>query len=103
MILAALFLLASADSVQANATLAMVEPDPKAMTQRQIREHNAKVPRGHPFYIRCQKSEEIGSLVKRLYSCRTNRQWREAEDKGNQDVRDTADKMASKAWETSTQ
>lgn len=101
MILAAIALMASSGAGQTGTIALVVEPDPKAMSQRQIREHNATLPRDHAFYIRCEKSEEIGSLVKRLYSCRTNRQWREAQDKGNQEVRDIGDKMASKGWETS--
>jgi hypothetical protein len=80
---------------------AVLEPDPKAMSQKQIRAFNAKLAKGHPYYIVCRKSAAIGSLVKRDYSCRTNAQWQKAEEIGNQDVRDTMDKMQSKSWNTS--
>ena len=79
----------------------IVEPDPKAMSQKQIRAFNAKLDRGHPLYIKCVKSEPIGSLVKRNFSCRTNAQWQKAEEIGNQDVRDTMEEMQSKSWNTS--
>lgn len=78
----------------------LVEPDPKAMTAKQIREFNATVPRSHPFYIRCVSSLETGSLVKKTYSCRTNRQWAIAHDQGNQNAREIQDAMASKFWST---
>jgi hypothetical protein len=80
---------------------AVLEPDPKAMSQKEIRAFNARLAKTHPFYIKCVKSEAIGSLVKRNYSCRTNAQWQKSEEIGNQDVRDTMDKMQSKSWNTS--
>jgi len=95
-VIEALLLLVASDAapqLAANVT----EPNPKAMSQKEIRAFNAQLSRDHPFYIRCVRQEEVGSLVKRTYSCRTNDQWREAQDKGNQEVRDLADKMASKA------
>ena len=79
----------------------MSEPDPKKMSQSQIRAHNAKLPRDHPYYIRCVKREDIGSLVKRNFSCRTNQQWAAADDSANAEARAIADEMASKAWRTS--
>jgi predicted component of type VI protein secretion system len=79
----------------------MTEPDPKKMSQAEIRAHNSKLPRDHPYYIRCVKREDIGSLVKRNFSCRTNRQWAAAEDSANTEARAIADEMASKSWRTS--
>lgn len=79
----------------------MAEPDPKKMSQAEIRAHNAKLPRDHPYYIRCVKREDIGSLVKRNFSCRTNRQWAATEDSANAEARAIADDMASKSWATS--
>ena len=75
----------------------MPEPDPKKMSQAQIRAHNAKVPRDHPWYIRCVRREEIGSLVNRNFSCRTNQQWNMADEAGNRESREIADTMRSKA------
>lgn len=77
------------------------EPNPKKMSQAEIRAHNAKLPRDHPYYIRCVKREDIGSLVKRNFSCRTNQQWAATENAANEEARAIADEMASKAWVTS--
>ena len=78
----------------------MAEPDPKEMSQSEIRAHNAKLPRDHPYYIRCVKREDIGSLVKRNFSCRTNQQWATSEESANAEARAIADAMASKSWAT---
>ncbi len=80
---------------------AVSEPNPKTMTQKEIRAFNAALPKGHPFYIRCKSSPEIGSLVKKIYSCRTNAQWQKSEEIGNQNARDTYEEMTSKSWNTS--
>lgn len=77
------------------------EPNPKKMSQSAIRAHNAELPRDHPYYIRCVKSEETGSLVKRNFSCRTNQQWTAAENAANDEARAIADEMSSKGWRTS--
>jgi hypothetical protein len=95
----ALLLLGTEGAVQANQAI-LNEPNPKGMSQKEIREFNAKLPRGHPFYIRCVKSDETGSIVKKLYSCRTNRQWARDDTTGNQNARDTMDAMTSKFWNT---
>ena len=67
------------------------EPNPKAMSYAEIRAFNGKLPRSHPFYIRCVKSEAIGSLIKRNVSCRTNEQWDKADKIGNDDAREMID------------
>lgn len=96
--LTALFLILAADAGTATgAEQPLVEPNPKTMSQREIRAFNSKLPRSHPYYIRCVASGEVGSLVKKSYSCRTNHQWALAEEKGNQNARDTMEQMASKA------
>ncbi len=76
----------------------LVEPNPKGMTQKEIRAFNAKLDRKHPFYIRCVSTIEIGTLSKRQYSCRTNRQWALADRIGNENARETYDAMTSKSW-----
>lgn len=76
----------------------LVEPNPKVMTQKEIRAFNAKLDRKHPFYIRCVSTIEIGTLSKRQYSCRTNRQWALADRIGNENARETYDAMTSKSW-----
>ncbi|MFM5908017.1 MAG: hypothetical protein ACKOPO_10615 [Novosphingobium sp.] len=78
-----------------------VEPNPKAMTKKEIRAHNANLDRKHPFYIRCVSTVEIGTLAKRTYSCRTNRQWERSDRVGNDNARETYDAMTSKSWNTS--
>jgi hypothetical protein len=99
--LTAFLLILAADAVPALAAeQAIAEPNPKTMDKKQIREFNSKLPRNHPYYIRCVASDEVGSLVKKSYSCRTNQQWRLADEKGNQNARDTMDQMAGKATNT---
>lgn len=58
------------------------------MTRAEIRTYNASLPPEHPGYIRCKRSEETGSLVKKTASCRTNAEWRRVEDGANEDARD---------------
>ena len=67
------------------------------LSQAEIREHNARLTRDDPYYIRCIRSEAPGSLVKRRASCRTNQKWASADEAGNREARDVADAMRSKA------
>jgi hypothetical protein len=76
------------------------EPDPKAMSRSEIRASNARVVATDPYFIKCVRSEPIGSLVKRNYSCRTNRQWNVADQAANDEMRRVADQMASKFEKT---
>jgi hypothetical protein len=75
---------------------AIEQPDPKAMSYAQIKAFNAKVPRGHPYYIRCVKSAAVGSLVARNVSCRTNEQWKKAEELANDEARDVMEHTKGK-------
>ncbi len=98
----ALLLVIAAECAAIEAAQTQVsEPDPKAMSQKEIRAFNAGLPKSHPYYIRCKSSPEIGSLVKKLYSCRTNAQWQKSDAIGNQNARDTYEEMTSKSWNTS--
>ncbi len=97
----ALLLVIAAEGAATEAVQTVSEPDPKVMTQKEIRAYNAALPKSHPFYIRCKSSPEIGSLVKKVYSCRTNAQWQKSDEIGNQNARDTYDSMTSKSWNTS--
>ena len=74
---------------------------PVAMTRAEIRDYNAKLDRNHPAYIRCMRTLDTGSLVKRTTSCRTNAEWKRSEEVGNNDARDTMDRMESGSWRTS--
>jgi hypothetical protein len=100
--LSSLLLLVAASGATAQPAPAtpVAEPNPKAMSGQEIRDHNAKLARSHPFFIRCVRSEATGSLVKRKASCRTNQQWAAADEAGNREARDIADRMASKATVT---
>lgn len=90
---------ATATAAGAEAASGMTEPDPKVMTASQIREHNSRLTRQHPYFIRCVKSANVGSLVARSVSCRTNWQWAIADRSGNDEARDVGDKTASKFWD----
>ena len=79
------------------ATLSLTPAQVKAMSHQEIRVHNAALQRGDAEYIRCVKTEKVGSLVAREVSCRTNAQWRKAQDTGNQDARDAMDAYKGKA------
>ncbi len=98
-----LFVAMLAAEVSASAPISqpLVEPDPKTMTQREIKAFNATIPNNHPFHIRCVRTVDTGSLVRGSYSCRTNHQWALADDKGNQNARDTFESMQGKAAATS--
>ena len=102
MLSAVLSMLAAGAAPAATAVAAdIAEPDPTAMSRSEIRAFNAKLSRTHPYYIRCERSEDIGSLVKRNYSCRTNAQWEKADAIGNQNARDAIESMQSKGSNTS--
>jgi hypothetical protein len=97
--LTSLLLLAAATAAAPAAipSVEITEPNPKKMSGKEIRDHNEKLARNHPFFIRCISSVETGSLVKRKASCRTNKQWAATDDAGNREARDIADQMSSKA------
>lgn len=101
MLSAVLLVLAAEGAIPVAAEAAVVEPNPKAMSQAEIKAFNAKLARSHPYFIRCVRREEVGSLVKRNLSCRTNAQWKRADDAGNQSARDSVEAMQSKATNTS--
>lgn len=79
----------------------IAEPNPKTMKAAEIAAFNAKLSRSHPYYIRCVRSVETGSLVKRTFSCRTNAQWQSADTRGNDNARETYEHMQSKAGNSS--
>ena len=67
---------------------------PSEMTPTEIKAYNADIDAGHPYYIKCRKSDTMGSLVKKLRVCRTNEQWKEASSKNNDYTRETLEGMA---------
>lgn len=70
---------------------------PSAMTPTEISAYNEGLAQTHPYYIKCRKTLEIGSLVKKNRVCHTNEQWKDVTAKGNQNARDTAEAMTSKS------
>lgn len=70
---------------------------PSEMTPTEISAYNVGLAQTHPYYIKCRKTLEIGSLVKKNRVCHTNEQWKDVNAKGNQNARDTAEAMTSKA------
>ncbi len=68
---------------------------PSLMKSSEIRAYNASLTRDHPNYIRCVSDAETGSLVKRNQAkvCRTNQEWAKIESEGNENARETADRM----------
>lgn len=99
MITASIALLLSTAAASAG-TADVAEPNPKEMKQSEIRAFNAKLAKNHPYYIRCVREAETGSLVARKMSCRTNEKWAAASEAGNREARDIADAMKSKSWNT---
>ncbi|HRE33769.1 MAG: hypothetical protein BGO58_14380 [Sphingopyxis sp. 65-8] len=69
---------------------------PSLMTPTEIEAYNKGLGQTHPYYIKCRKTLEIGSLVKKTRVCHTNAEWKDVIARGNQDARDTAEAMTSK-------
>ena len=69
---------------------------PSEMTPTEIKAHNEGLAQTHPYYIKCRKTLEIGSLVKKNRVCYTNEKWKEVTAQGNQNARDTAEAMVGK-------
>lgn len=67
---------------------------PSQMSPSQIKAHNASLEATDPNYIKCRKSEVMGSLAKKQRTCRTNAQWKEANALGNESTRDMVEGFA---------
>ena len=85
-----LFVIALSQATAAAPTPVSVD-GPVVMSASEIRTYNARLDRDDPAYIRCERTLETGSLVKKRSSCRTNAEWRRVNDIGNQDARDLLD------------
>ncbi|AJA10477.1 hypothetical protein SKP52_18035 [Sphingopyxis fribergensis] len=96
LVAAALFA-APAFAAEAGADRAPPSKPPSAMTPTEIKAYNEGLPQTHPYYIKCRKMLEIGSLVKKNRTCYTNEKWKEVIAQGNQNARDTAEAMVGKA------
>ena len=73
----------------ANETESQPQSMPSTMTGAEIDVHNEGRPSTDADYIRCRRMDVPGSLVKKLRVCKTNAEWRQYTDKGNQDARDS--------------
>jgi hypothetical protein len=85
--------LALAASAAAPDDRAPPERMPSEMTPTEIKAFNEGLAATHPYYIKCRKTLEIGSLVKKNRVCHTNEQWKAVWAKENQDARDTTEAM----------
>lgn len=67
---------------------------PSLMTSKEIATFNQGLANSHPYFIKCRRLEETGSLVKKARVCRTNEQWKLSSSNGNQNARDTVEAMS---------
>lgn len=74
---------------------------PSAMTPTEIKSYNEGLAQTHPYYIKCRKVLEIGSLVKKVRTCYTNEKWKQVIANSSQNARDTAEAMVSAAGNSS--
>jgi hypothetical protein len=90
----------------ANAGTAAAEPQviqgPVVMKASEIRAYNARLAPDHPNYIRCNRVEETGSLVRKTKICRTNQEWARIEGAGNREARESVENL-QKGWSNSQQ
>lgn len=95
-------LIALAGSAAALPAVEVSEPNPKKMSQAEIRAFNANLDSGHKYFIRCKRSAATGTFIQREFSCRTNQQWVSADVRGNDEARDIMEEMKSKSWNTNS-
>ena len=94
-VIAALPLVLTCSPVEAANPNERTPPDraPSVMTSTEIAAFNQGLANSHPYFIKCRRLLETGSLVKRARVCRTNEQWRVSSSNGNQNARDTVEAM----------
>ncbi len=68
---------------------------PSAMTPTEIKAYNEGLAQTHPYYIKCRKTLEVGSLVKKNRTCYTNEKWKEVIANSSQNARDTTEAFVS--------
>ncbi|WP_294035421.1 hypothetical protein [Sphingopyxis sp.] len=74
---------------------------PSAMTPTEIKAYNAGLPETHPYFIKCRKTLELGSLVKKVRVCHTNEKWKEVIANSSQNARDATEAFTSKGGSSS--
>ena len=67
---------------------------PSEMSSSEVKAHNAGLESADPNYIKCRKTEVMGSLVKKQRTCRTNSQWKDAAALGNESTREMVEGFA---------
>ncbi len=87
---------AAASTTDAGDRLPPAKP-PSAMTSTEIAAYNKGLASTHPYFIRCRKILETGSLAKKARICRTNEGWKKAFAQGNDNARETVESMAQGA------
>jgi hypothetical protein len=90
----AMFNVALAGAAVAAADNQPLNRSPSEMTPGEIKAHNAGLETSDPYYIKCRKTEVMGSLVKKERICRTNAQWKQATALGNDGTRDMVEGFA---------
>lgn len=88
--------MASAAESAAGTDRAPPSKAPSEMTPTEIKAYNDGLAQTHPYYIKCRKTLEIGSLVKKNRVCYTNEKWKDVLAKSGQNARDTAETFVSK-------
>lgn len=88
---------AAGNTAVSASALPVLEKDPTAMSQSEIRAFNKGRSVNDPDFIKCRKSEETGSLIRKTFICHTMSQWAALDRQGNQNARDTYEAMTSKA------
>ncbi len=66
---------------------------PSLMTSTEIAAFNKGLGNSHPYFIKCRRLDETGSLVRKARVCRTNEQWTRASSNNNQNARETVEAM----------
>lgn len=75
----------------------MPEPNPSEMTAAEIRAHNKTLDRTAPYYIKCVREADTGSLVARKPVCKTNERWALLERRGRADAEQMATDMTTRS------
>ncbi len=100
---AALFAAPATFAAEASAGADRAPPSkpPSAMTPTEIKAYNEGLAQTHPYYIKCRKMLEIGSLVKKNRTCYTNEKWKQVIANSSQNARDTTEHFVSGAGNSS--
>jgi len=75
----------------------MPEPHPSEMTAAEIRAHNKTLDRTAPYYIKCVREADTGSLLARKPVCKTNERWALLERRGRADAEQMATDMTTRS------